>query len=145
MIPELSHFLTPELLCTLAVSFVFSLLLPYSFSLEPFLFGHYIFGCKMCLSLVYTPEDGLISRNISSFVKIFCDHSPFSQVIIVNKMFHLEPSPRSIEDIRQKKLNWQTQYIFMQIVPLSAIWWHNLPKYILSQSIVCVFFFLYLT
>jgi hypothetical protein len=30
---------------------------------------------------------------------IFCDHSPFSQIVSVSKMFHLEPSPRSIEEI----------------------------------------------
>jgi hypothetical protein len=29
---------------------------------------------------------------------LFCDHLLFSKVISVNKMFHLEPSPRSFED-----------------------------------------------
>jgi hypothetical protein len=52
---------------------------------------------------VYAPEDGLIGQNILSYIKkkyiyIFFDHSPFSQIISVNKMFHLEPSPRSIEE-----------------------------------------------
>jgi hypothetical protein len=43
------------------------------------LFRNYIFGCKMCLSLVYAPEDGLICRNILSFVKnLLCLFTFFS-------------------------------------------------------------------
>jgi hypothetical protein len=42
--------------------------------------------------------------------KILFDYSHFSQVISVNEMFHLEPSPRSIEEI-MKCLSYADSFV----------------------------------
>jgi hypothetical protein len=85
---------------------------------------------------------GLIKRNILSFVKIFCDYSPFSLVMSVNEMFRLEPSPRSIEENYQKMFRTVSRFSRVQFILRINCIVEN-PKYI-EFFITSFFFFQFL-